>query len=573
MRALLEDGRQYASLLKHFFAGFFENDWISRQQDMGATLAQIMGLVAAPGMFIPLLLYPYYMMFEVTPPLRRDPNLWMHMCMFIGFSMLVVGVATIVQWDSLFPDSRDYRILTPLPVRLRTMFAAKFSALVLFLLTFALTANTPASVMFPLAARIREATPLRYIGAQAAALFGAAAFTFCALVTLHGLVLNLLSYRWFRRVSAVLQTLSLVGILLGFFVFPKMSLMLDPHRVTVEPALYYYPPVWFVGLERKILGQAGPATDVLAGLALAGLAITAAGCLVMYALSYWRHFRRSLEGTAGLTQGPGLIRRAMERAADRIMLRHPLERASFHFILQTIARSRRHRLVLAAYAGVGVALALDSLGVLVMGLGRLDQGRPTPALLSIQLVLSFFFLCGVRYVYTIPVELNANWAFQLAESTEGRRHIRAAKKALVLLGGVLPAAVLFPGHAFLWGVKAASLHALYGVALAAVLCEVVFVRFSKIPFTCSYLPGKANVKLMGVVYVTAFVTYGYSMASIESRLLSNPKSILIFCGVALALVGAWNWIEAWRDRARGRPLEFLFQDEPDPAVRTLGLMS
>ena len=72
-----------------------------------------------------------------------------------------------------------------------------------------------------------------------------------------------------------------------------------------------------------------------------------------------------------------------------------------------------------------------------------------------------------------------------------------------------------------WGIKATALHALYGAVLAAAQAEAVLLGFSKIAFTCSYLPGKANVKLLGVFYVAAFTIYAYSMAVVEWRLLGS----------------------------------------------------
>jgi hypothetical protein len=55
---------------------------------------------------------------------------------FICFSMTVMGLVTVIEWEMLFPDRRDYANLTPLPIRLRTMFGAKIAALLAFLAVF-----------------------------------------------------------------------------------------------------------------------------------------------------------------------------------------------------------------------------------------------------------------------------------------------------------------------------------------------------------------------------------------------------------------------------------------------------
>jgi hypothetical protein len=46
----------------------------------------------------------------------------------MSLTMLVVGLITVITWDATFPDRRDILILAPLPVRPRTILAAKLSA-------------------------------------------------------------------------------------------------------------------------------------------------------------------------------------------------------------------------------------------------------------------------------------------------------------------------------------------------------------------------------------------------------------------------------------------------------------
>ncbi len=52
----------------------------------------------------------------------------------ISTTMLMVGLFTVLSWDSTFPDRRDVLVLSPLPVRARTMFLAKVAAAVTSLL-------------------------------------------------------------------------------------------------------------------------------------------------------------------------------------------------------------------------------------------------------------------------------------------------------------------------------------------------------------------------------------------------------------------------------------------------------
>lgn len=42
--------------------------------------------------------------------------------------LLVVGLCTVIMWDTTFPDRRDAMVLSPLPVHPRTILAAKVTA-------------------------------------------------------------------------------------------------------------------------------------------------------------------------------------------------------------------------------------------------------------------------------------------------------------------------------------------------------------------------------------------------------------------------------------------------------------
>src|SRR4029077_15884418 len=101
---------------------------------------------------------------------------------------------------------------------------------------------------------------------------------------------------------------------------------------------------------------AGPAFHELAALARQGMAISAAAFALTYLAGYRRHARRVRQSGEGAGGGPGRLRIAFERAVNRWLLPHPLERATFHFISNTILPSARQRLFLAAFAGIPIRM-------------------------------------------------------------------------------------------------------------------------------------------------------------------------------------------------------------------------
>jgi hypothetical protein len=126
----MNERHQFGKLAQNFFTRFFESDLLSPQADYRATLSQALGLLASPGLFIPLLLMPLLMM---DPAAARS---WPIKLIFVFFSVLVMGVFSILEWDALMLDHRDQSILMALPVRPRTIFGAKFWALAQFMLIF-----------------------------------------------------------------------------------------------------------------------------------------------------------------------------------------------------------------------------------------------------------------------------------------------------------------------------------------------------------------------------------------------------------------------------------------------------
>jgi hypothetical protein len=253
---------------------------------------------------------------------------------------------------------------------------------------------------------------------------------------------------------------------------------------------------------------------------------------------------------------------------DIFFLRNAAERAVFHFAFRTILRSPRHRLYLGAYAGVGLALTLVGIASTVIRSADVGIERYDPSLLSIPLVMSFFVLCGLRFIFTVPAELNANWIFRLLQGSSSREYRSGVRKAMWVFG-VLPLPLgLFPYYAALWGVESSLLHLTFVFTLSGILVEILLFKFQKVPFTCSYLPGKANLKLYWFPYVASFSFYTYGMTAIERRMLESPPRFAVFYGVALAVL---LYLRLKRGQLPTSQRAVIFEEQPEPAVRTLDL--
>src|ERR1017187_5201681 len=117
---------------------------------------------------------------------------------FVMFSMVVMGFVMVFEWDALFPDRKDYLILTPLPLSGGSIFAGKTLALVIFLGLFAVDANFFCTMLAPLVTG-GEGTPApvigRLIAVHAASVLGAGTFVALSIASVQGVLINLLTGR------------------------------------------------------------------------------------------------------------------------------------------------------------------------------------------------------------------------------------------------------------------------------------------------------------------------------------------------------------------------------------------
>ena len=125
----------------------------------------------------------------------------------VEITMLVVGIFAVFSWDSTFLDRRDVLVLAPLPVRGRTLFAAKIAAVASALGLTVAVLNSLSAFAWPMSlapAGSGIVGALRFMAAFWIALPAAGAFLYCAILGVRGVAAQL-PRGWFLRVSSFLQ--------------------------------------------------------------------------------------------------------------------------------------------------------------------------------------------------------------------------------------------------------------------------------------------------------------------------------------------------------------------------------
>src|ERR1051326_4098879 len=143
----------------------------------------------------------------------------------IKTTMLAAGLFAVLSWDSSFPDRRDLMVLSPLPIRARTLFLAKLAALgaALGVTAGALNIGTGITwpmIFMPVGTGFRGL--LRCYAAYWISVTAAGAFIFCSILAVQGMAAQL-PRRRFLSLSAALQMGAFCLFLCVYFLQPSLT--------------------------------------------------------------------------------------------------------------------------------------------------------------------------------------------------------------------------------------------------------------------------------------------------------------------------------------------------------------
>jgi hypothetical protein len=134
----------------------------------------------------------------------------------------------------------------------------------------------------------------------------------------------------------------------------------------------------------------------------------------------------------------------------------------------------------------------------------------------------------------------------------------------VLVSGLAPVLLLLlPAEMAARGGWRASFDVIFQCAAGALLIELMFWTFDKVPFTCSYFPGRTNLSILFVFYLYGFTTYSFHMADLELAGEQRALYALLFFSAAAVLL-----IFSWRRHPAPSAVRF---DASEPVIQTLDL--
>jgi hypothetical protein len=563
---------QVGLLTRHFFRRFFDNDLLAPGEDMRALASAIL---AGLGVFCAAVALMFFLKYNPPERLALAERLAMALndkTLFLAGAMTVMALVTLIAWDALFLDARDFAILGPLPVEPRVALLAKLIALAGLATSFAVAVNLLPALLFPTVMLATMPVGLGYVcrmmAAHAVAGVAACAFTFLGLAALRGALLVALPGGTVRRLLPGLQFVLVLGCLALLLLIPLAVMLTRPAIEAVSPSIFFWPPLWFLGVYETLAGRHEPVFRALAARAVVACAAAALASGALYLLAFVRNVDRLRGHAPSRTSLGSQLLSAAVRRLGRLVARDSLARATFFFTAQTLTRSARHRLYMACFLGLGLAMAVVTVGAPIGRLGSeaLDSGVTSIAL-AVQLNLVFFLLAGARAAAGIPAELKASWIFRLKAGATLQQYLDGTRNALFVLL-VLPVLLLLaPLHAALWGWYAAVAHFACGFMLALGLIEALFLRFEKFPFASAYAPGRSLLSLRWPLYMGGYVFYVYVLAEIELVVIRHPELTLSWVALLALAIGG---LVAWRARRIRNDRAPIF-DGTTEDVQLLGL--
>lgn len=537
---------QFSHLVRHFLERFFNHETASSSGDGKTLMVQIACAAALPGLAVAVYLWPMYHPFRGWPPGSTavgPPPYWAqvnHHFFFVMYSFVVIGLATLFEWDLFFPDLLDVFVLGTLPIAPVRVFLARLAAIAIFIAGFLFDANFLAPLILPISTESPESAAL--VLGHLAAVGLAGLFAAGLVLALQGLFLALLGERFFRRISLLMQGTAVAGFLVLLLLFPVLSgvtpaLLQSEHRLA-----QWFPPFWFLGIYQERLG-APPGISMWNALAhrgeLATLLIWMVA-LLSYPLAHMRRVVALVGGTAAGTRRSRILvpwRKLLHVTA----IRPPVQRAIFHFIEQTILRVPRYRIYLILYGGAGLSLVLATILRFTAHAGQVRISVSADGMRIAIGIVAFWVVAGLRSAFVSPGNQRGGWIFHSIHGKPPREDVAIdeskATSNWVLLCSVLATFTTigifrFTAPQQLRTPSSLAAQMVVGAGLCLLLTDGFFFNVTSIPFTGEATTGQENLAFRVLCYVTLFPLV--TTLSLGCELWLEQGGVRI--GVALALV-------------------------------------
>jgi hypothetical protein len=484
---------------------------------------------------------------------------------FLLYGMLVAAAVAAATWEALLPDRADQEVVGSLPVRPRTVAAARLAAALRVATVASGAISLPAAVFLALAAPSHHALgwfPVVFV-AHVVSTLGASLFAFLLLLAARALVAIAFGARVSEQLATGMQLLTVAALAEVFFFIPGLIPRLIDELSSGDRSALLIPSMPFAALYAWLVGLQYPALGIGAAMAPLVLVGAAAVVVLLYLLPARMYARRALESST--RERVGLLS-TLTRGAVVMLPASPPVRSIAVFATTTLLRSRRHRLIVTAYAGL--ALAFSTMTVLGGAMaGPLAPAPPGMALLSVPLLAMFFSTIGLQAAFGFPSDAEANWPFRL--STPGALVVGHATACSLFLLSMLPTLAGVVIALWLGGTPRATSFAVvaFDALSGFVLIEASLQQWRIIPFACSHPNDAEAVRSHWLARLVPLIGFVFVNAAIQAAALRADALLRWYLASLVVLLLVLHV----RRRDIARRLEVQFDAVASDAMATLSL--
>ncbi len=540
---------------------------------MSLGLGAVLAILASPGAFASIFLLDKYSTLLQWFRGQRAFNPYRASVadeyFFVVLSMTITGLVMVLRWNRLFPDRRDFSNLAVLPIPIRNVFLANFTALFGLALIFGVDVNAVSSFLFPAFVSASDGTFsafFRIAISHSATVLSASLFSFFAVFALVGLLMLVLPKRLFRPVSICVRMLLVVGLLTEFF--SNLFLQLLAGHLPNGPQLYMrlLPSFWFLGVYENLAGLATPVMAQLGRQALVALLAAIVIAVAAYSLCYRRHFLRLAESLDVIGRA-GRFRTRLPKWLAKMLFRSEFDHACSSFVLKVLFRSERHLMFFGGYLGIGMVMVAQTM--LDANHQAVNPSLPSATFLAVPLMIAFFVITGLRFVFDLPASLDANWTFRAAVVNPDPPPVITVRKLMLLAVVPWEMLVLAPITWQRFGWKIVFEHTAMVIALSVLLIDAVLIRFRKIPFTCSTHPDSKQLlfRILGAACGVLIIVP--MLANLEHWILSESLRLIV---MAVLLGTGWYVLRHYKEEQFSENEALTFEDRPAAAFELLKLV-
>lgn len=575
---------QFSHLVRHFLERFFNHETASPDGDAKTRLVQIAFATSLPPFLVAIYLWPVYHPIAGWPPGQPSsgapPTYWLqvnHHLFFLLYSFVVVGIATVFEWDLFFPDLLDLFILGSLPIHARRAFAARVTAIAILVGGFLLDANLLSSFVLPMATDPPDL--LRFLVGHILAVGASGLFAAASILALQCLCICIFGERVFRKAALLLQGSAITSLVMFLLLFPVLSGVVPDLLQSGSLAARCFPPFWFLGIYQRLLeGTSGlPIYSSLARTGSLAVLIVLIVAILTYPLAYLRKMRQLVEGS-GSRRTENRLRRPLDRVLHATVVRRPSQRAVFHFISQTLMRVPRCRIYLVLYCGVGLSVVTATVLRFSVSHQRFHAEFSADGIRVAVGIIVFWMVAGLRTAFLSSGNQRGRWIFRIVQGNPPEvdtlcTQVSTARLWVLLWTAIVTfaAGLIFRAIApsELLSVRAIAAQALVAAGMCLLLTDAFFLNVTTLPFTSEQAREQPNIAMTMLKFFTFFPIVAALPIQLEPWIERSPWHFLILAVAieALHLVLQRRHKNLIREHCNQLPLE---DDEEDFPMR-LGL--